>query len=232
MLQETFREYRLTAGPSALGDLNAGRDRRSSPRMRAPRRPAMALPVAHPPADFRRQRPSGFNLDRPAAPIASLRSSAEREKSGILVHHKAIDFLTALGVCRRAVPQPDPDHFRRCPVEDAEPLKVFVLADDYKPVVAGMLPDRAIVATRQATLADVDAAWLQIREVCDEPRREIFVKEQHPLLSLQGCSPLDVRARRQTPNRPGCRRSSVAENRLGPAARSCRRQGTRARHRQ
>ena len=37
--------------------------------MRAWRRPAMAVSVAHPPADFRRQRPSGFDLDRPATPV-------------------------------------------------------------------------------------------------------------------------------------------------------------------
>jgi hypothetical protein len=30
-------------------------------------------------------------------------------------------------ICCRAVSQPDPDHFRQQPIEDAEMLKVFIL---------------------------------------------------------------------------------------------------------
>jgi hypothetical protein len=42
-------------------------------------------------------------------------------------------------------------------VEDAEALKVLILAHDYEPMVAGMAPDRAIGTTRQALVADMDA---------------------------------------------------------------------------
>jgi len=106
----------------------------------------------------------------------------EREKSGLFVCQKAIDLPAALAeqaddLRCRAVPQPDPDHFRRSPVKDAEPLKVFILAYDYKAVVARVLPNRTIGTARQAPIADMDAIWIQIRELRDEPCREIFVEE-------------------------------------------------------
>src|SRR5258708_6117237 len=64
----------------------------------------------------------------------------EREKSGLFVCKKVSDLTAALGeqaedVCRRAVPQPGPDHLRRGPVKDAEPLKIFILGYDFEPVV-------------------------------------------------------------------------------------------------
>jgi hypothetical protein len=121
--------------------------------------------------------------------------------------------------------------FGGCPVEDAKPLKVLILGYDYEPVIAGVLPDRTTGTTRQTSVADVDAAWVQIRELGDKPRREILVEEQHLPLSWRGYSLPAVRAPRQTPGRRGCRRASVAENRPGSAARSYRRQDTKARHR-
>jgi len=73
----------------------------------------------------------------------------EREKSGLFVCKKVSDLTAALGeqaedVCRRAVPQPGPDHLRRGPVKDAEPLKIFILGYDCEPVVTRVLPDRTI----------------------------------------------------------------------------------------
>jgi hypothetical protein len=50
-------------------------------------------------------------------------------------------------------------------------------------MVAGVPPDRMIGTTRQALVADVGAARVEIRELCDELRREVLVEEQHLLLS-------------------------------------------------
>ena len=113
-----------------------------------------------------------------------MESSSEGEKSGLFVSRKTTDLVAALAeqaddVCGRAVPQPDPNHLRRRSVENAEPLKVFILAHDYEPMVAGVLPDRTIGTTRQTLVADVGAAWIFNREL----RREILVEEQHLLLS-------------------------------------------------
>ena len=49
--------------------------------MRARRRPALAFSIAHPSADFRRQRSAGFDLNRPATPVrrrASVGGKAQR----------------------------------------------------------------------------------------------------------------------------------------------------------
>jgi hypothetical protein len=74
---------------------------------------------------------------------------ASVRKGGLVVGNKAVDLVAALAeqaddIRCRTVPQPDPEHFRRCPVKHAEPLKIFVFAHDYEPVVAGVLPDRAV----------------------------------------------------------------------------------------
>ena len=103
-------------------------------------------------------------------------------------------------VRRRAVPQPDPDHFRRCPVEDTEPLKVFILGYDYEPVVAGVLPDRTIGTTRQTSVCDVDAAWVHMREFRDKPRGEILVAKSSICCSAGGDThypPFALRGKRQ-----------------------------------
>ena len=42
-----------------------------------------------------------------------------------------------------------------------------------------VLDDRSF----QTLFSDVGAAWVQIRELCDEPYREVLVEEQHRLLS-------------------------------------------------
>jgi len=72
--------------------------------------------------------------------------------------------------------------FGRAPA-DAEPLKVFILAHDYEPMVAGVLRNRTIGTTRQTLFGDVGAARVELRELCDEPRREVLVEEQYLLLS-------------------------------------------------
>src|SRR5215469_4825433 len=168
-----------------------------------------------------------------AAGICSL---CEGEKRGLFVCEEACDRFAALAeqagyVCCRTVSQPDPDHFRRRPVEYAETLKVFILCDDGEPVIARILPNRPIGTTHQASIADMGATRIKIRKLCDKPRCEIFVEEQHVPASRPGYSPLYARARRQTPDMLGCPRSSAAENRREPVARSCRKRGRRARRR-
>jgi hypothetical protein len=73
-----------------------------------------------------------------------MESSSEGEKSGLFISRKTTDLVASLAeqaddVCGRAVPQPDPNHLRRRSAENAEPLKVFILAHDYEPMVAGVL---------------------------------------------------------------------------------------------
>ena len=69
------------------------------------------------------------------------------------------------------------NHLRRCSVENAEPLKIYILAHDYEPMIAGVLPGstpaitslfRRLVLRLGETLClvlDVDRDLLQRRQV-------------------------------------------------------------------
>jgi len=50
-------------------------------------------------------------------------------------------------------------------------------------MIAGVLPDRMVGTTPQTPFGDVGAARVEIRELSYEPCREVFVEEQHRLLS-------------------------------------------------
>ena len=84
-------------------------------------------------------------------------------------------------------------------MEDAELLKVLILGHYDEPLVLSMLPDRAIGSTRQAPIVDMDTIGIEIGECRDEPLREIFIEEQHLLLSRQENHPtLALGGKRQT----------------------------------
>jgi len=55
-----------------------------------------------------------------------------------------------------AIPEPNPDYLWRWPMQDAEPMKIFVLRHDQQSVVPRVGPDCTIGGRRQADVADVD----------------------------------------------------------------------------
>src|SRR5712692_1923631 len=109
-------------------------------------------------------------------------------------------------------------------MEDAEPMKVFVLGNYHQAVLLCARPDRAIGSPRQTPITDVGGIGKYVRELSDETSRKIFVEQEPCLLSQLECSRHGARARQRTPGRRGCHRSSAAENRRGSVPRACRTQ--------
>lgn len=75
---------------------------------------------------------------RPHAKVRQrVRYSREREKGSVLMRHKLLDLAVALAkqssdVICGTVPQPNPDHLRRRPIQNGEPMKIFILADNHE----------------------------------------------------------------------------------------------------
>ncbi len=87
-------------------------------------------------------------------------------------------------------------------------MKLFVLAYDHESVVPRVAPDCPIGCRRQAYVADVDGAGIQISERPDKARRKILVEEQPGgLLRQPGYSRPGAPARRRKQGRRGCPRA-------------------------
>jgi hypothetical protein len=80
-------------------------------------------------------------------------------------------------ILSRAIPQSDPNHFRRRSAENAEAVKIFVLGYDHVSVLLRVLPDRLVGSAQQAHIGYVNRAVIRTRKLSDEARCEIFVKE-------------------------------------------------------
>jgi hypothetical protein len=126
------------------------------------------------------------------APRGSRWALREREKRRLSIGDETLNLASAADeevadVGCRAISQSQPDYLGRCSMEHAQPLKVFILADDHQIVVAGVLPDREIGGTRQAAVVDMGATRIQFCKRGYEPRSDIFVEEQHmPLSRAEG----------------------------------------------
>ena len=81
-------------------------------------------------------------------------------------------------VVGRAIAQPNPDHLRRRPEENAHSVKVLVLADENQSVILRMLPNRKIGSSEQPHVADMFRPGINIGNCHDEPRRQIFVEKE------------------------------------------------------
>jgi hypothetical protein len=106
------------------------------------------------------------------------------------MRHKLLDLAAAMAqqpsdVIRGTVPQPDPDHLRRRPMQNAEPMKIFILADDHEGLISSMRPDCTVRCGQQTDVADMDGVGVQIGEYTDEARRQILVEEQSGWLLRQ-----------------------------------------------
>lgn len=77
-----------------------------------------------------------------------------------------------------AVAEPDPDDLGRRALQNAEPVKVLVLRDQYGPEVNGALPHDVVSRTAEAKQADVDPIRGQIPDVLHEGFRQLLVEEQ------------------------------------------------------
>jgi len=62
-------------------------------------------------------------------------------------------------------------------MQDAVPMKVFVLTHDHESMVSRVGPDCTIGGRREAYFADVDGTRVQVNERPDKARREILVEK-------------------------------------------------------
>ena len=63
-------------------------------------------------------------------------------------------------------------------MEDAEPVKVFVLGDDRKATAAGKIPDRLISGPKQAGIADMYRPGKNVGDRGCYASRQILVNEK------------------------------------------------------
>ena len=81
-------------------------------------------------------------------------------------------------ILRRAVPQTNPDDLRRSPTDDAQPMEVLVLRDEYAFVFAGKPPNDGIWCSSSAQLSDMKRLGEQIHQQIGELLRKGLVEEQ------------------------------------------------------
>jgi hypothetical protein len=183
-------------------------------------------------------RSSGFRVDPiEKKPLNHTRPSSKGEERSLLVDHERLDLLVPYSqetndIVGRTVAQSYPDNFRWWPVQNAEPMKVLVLAHDHESIITRVAPDRTVGGGRQRYIADMGRTGIQIVERCYEARCEILVEEQlRALLRQPDYSRSGARGRRQTLGTRGCPRGQAAGSRSGSRLRAYRTQD-RTGHRQ
>ena len=187
---DAFRDLHASAGPGR-GDAQPG----VYTRVRSPREAELNL------------------LQRDDARHEAPRSSCQRQERGFTVSHKRFDLPASRSkqvddlVCR-AIAQPNPDHFRWWAMQNAEPMKVFVLGHDHEATISCISPDRTIGSRSQADRVHMERLRVGVREHTDQACREILVEKQsRRLLRQPDYSRSDARARQQTPDKRGYRRA-------------------------
>ena len=76
----------------------------------------------------------------------------------------------------RAIAEPDPDHFWGRTVENAELMKILVLADNYEPMLACVMPNCAVGRASQFQLSDMSRAGINIGQGCAQSRGQVLVE--------------------------------------------------------
>ena len=76
----------------------------------------------------------------------------------------------------RAIAEPDPDHFWGRTVENAELMKILVLADNYEPMLACVMPNCAVGCASQFQLSDMSRAGINIGQGCAQSRGQVLVE--------------------------------------------------------
>ena len=62
-------------------------------------------------------------------------------------------------------------------MQDAEPMKIFVLTYDHESVVPRVAPNCTIGGGRKANVTDVEGTGVQVSDRPNEARREILVEQ-------------------------------------------------------
>jgi len=91
---------------------------------------------------------------------------------------RRVDAKDLLDLVDTAVPPSNPDHFGRCPKDEAHLLKVIVLRDDREPRVARMDPNVSVLGLGHPEVANVRRIGKEVREGHDESRRQILIEEE------------------------------------------------------
>ena len=110
-------------------------------------------------------------------------SLAKSKKRSLLIFDERVELLgtkaqQANNICRGAVAEANPDHLRRWPAQDAEPLKVLVLTDENESGGLGMLPDVGVRPPTKAGRQDARRLRKHLREEIRQATGEVLVEQQ------------------------------------------------------
>jgi hypothetical protein len=121
-------------------------------------------------------------------------SSGQREKRGFPIRQESLDFHATRAeqsndFRRGAISESDPNHLWRRPVEDAKPMKVFILGYDCEAAILRILPNLAIGRACQPEVNDVGAIGICVCKLTEKASRKVLVKKNSVrLISQRGHS--------------------------------------------